>query len=229
MELGSQAWQDLIVQGAKSFSLQMGPQIVGQYAEFAKMLVQWNEKINLTAITDPRDMAIKHFIDSLAVAPFVPTCGSVLDMGTGAGFPGIPLKILYPHVRMTLIDAVLKKVNFIKYAIRTLKLMDAEALHIRAEHLAHEDDHKRFDLITCRAFSSLEHFVMLAHPLLAEGGLLLALKGRFADKEPLPQMDSKASAVKLATIGHYPFKVSLTHYQLPFSNAARTIICLQSI
>lgn len=229
MELGSQAWQDLIVQGAKSFGLQIDPQIVGQYAEYAKMLVQWNEKINLTAITEPHDIAIKHFIDSLAVAPFIPAYGSVLDMGAGAGFPGIPLKILYPHVRMTLIDAVLKKVNFIKYAIRTLKLMDVEALHIRAEVLAHEDDHKRFDLITCRAFSTLEHFVMLAHPLLAEGGLLLALKGRLTDKEPLPQMDSEEPAVKLATIGHRHFKVSLTHYRLPFSDAARTIICLRSI
>jgi 16S rRNA (guanine527-N7)-methyltransferase len=230
MELGSPAWRDLILQGAKSFDLQIDPQIVGQYGEYAKMLVRWNETINLTAITEPRDIAVKHFIDSLAIAPFVPANTSVLDMGSGAGFPGIPLKIFYPQLKMTLIDAVLKKVNFIKYVIRALKLADVQALHTRAEDLAQMDDVKyKFDLITCRAFSSLEHFARLARPLLAEGGILLALKGRITDRDPLAPMDRDEPGERITTLGRYRFLTTLTHYQLPFSTARRTIIRLRPV
>jgi 16S rRNA (guanine527-N7)-methyltransferase len=230
MELGSPQWQDLIVQGARSFDVPLHPQLVAQYAEYAKILVRWNEKINLTAITEPRDMAIKHFIDSLALAPFVPATASVLDMGSGAGFPGLVLKILYPPLKMTLIDGVLKKVNFIKYVIRTLKLSGAQALHTRAEALGQKDDEKnRFDFITCRAFSSMEHFALLGRPLLAEGGVLLALKGRITDQDELSPTHGKGPEAQVVTFGHHRFRISLTRYQLPFSRASRTIACLQPV
>jgi len=156
MKIGSAEWSELIVDGVKAFDLDLDRHHTELFAAHAKELLHWNNTINLTTITDPFEVAVKHFVDSLAPAKRISPGASLLDIGSGSGFPGIPLKIVLPSLAVTLIDASRKRVNFLKHVIRTLKLGGIEAVHIRAEDLADDPAYrKRFDTITSRALTDL--------------------------------------------------------------------------
>jgi len=147
MEIGSDKWKRIILSGAGEVNISVDSTQVDQFAIHARELLRWNQKINLTAVTDPLSVAVKHYLDSIAPAKILPHAGSLLDIGTGGGFPGIPLKILLPSLSVTLIDASRKKVSFLKHAGRTLGLRDFKVLHIRAEDLRqqiilHPDDRR---------------------------------------------------------------------------------------
>ena len=111
MQIGSTEWEDVIIKGAKIFDLQIGAKEAGQFSTHAGELIKWNSKINLTAITDPLEVAVKHFLDSLAPARIIPAGSSILDMGSGGGFPGIPLKVVLPSVSVSLVDSSRKKIS----------------------------------------------------------------------------------------------------------------------
>ena len=132
-EIGSRQWQKLIMDGARQLGIAIDEHICAAFATHAAELIHWNRKINLTAITDPRDIAVRHFIDSLVPAKFIPNGARLLDIGSGAGFPGLPLKIVKPSLSVFLIDGTRKKINFLKHMIRSLNLDQSEARHIRAE------------------------------------------------------------------------------------------------
>lgn len=149
---------------------------------FAQELKKWNRRLNLTAITKDSEIAIKHFMDSMHLAPYISADDNLLDIGSGAGFPVIPLKIVKPDTRMVSVDSVEKKVNFQRHIIRLLGLQGIEPLHIRAEELPKQFA-GTFSFITSRAFRRLDHFAALASPLLAKGGRLVAMKGEDADDE----------------------------------------------
>lgn len=179
MHIGSQKWSDLIIEGAWAFDIGVSHRQAGQFAAHAAELVRWNRKINLTAITDPFEVAVKHFLDSLPAVRHIPEGATLLNIGSGGGFPGLPLKILMPSLAVTLIDSSRKKVNFLKHVIRTLHLKNIEALQIRAEDLAHDPLYRnRFDVVVSRAVSSLALFRGLALPFLIGGGTHLGLEGR---------------------------------------------------
>ncbi len=181
MEIGSESWKTLITIGALKLGIQINSEIVKQFTKYAKELVKWNKKKNITAITDPEEIAVKHFLDSMVLLNLMPDCTvSLLDIGTGGGFPGCVLKILDPSIAVTLIDASRKKINFLKNLTRILGLSDINAVHVRAEDLI---VNRPFDVITCRAFASLEKFICLSLPYLKENGILMALKGKEADRE----------------------------------------------
>ena len=186
LALGSAAWCALIAKGARRQGIDVPKAALDRFAIHARELLVWNRKINLTAITAAEDVAIKHFLDSILAANLIPAESSLLDIGSGGGFPGLPLKCLIPSLRVVLIDAVRKKVSFLNHTIRRLKLADIEALHARSEMLAGEPQFEgAFDVVVSRAFSELSQFVTQALPFLAPGGKILAMKGNPSEDEIL--------------------------------------------
>ncbi len=178
MKIGSEAWMALIREAAAQLGITVTRRQAEQFSRHARLLLEWNRKINLTAITDAREVAIKHFVDAIAPTAHIPRKGRLLDIGTGGGFPGIPLKIMRPDQNMTLIDSVRKKVNFVRHVIRQMQLDDIEALHTRAETLADAGPAvSLFDVIVCRALSDPGSALSLARPLLAPGGTIVLYQG----------------------------------------------------
>ena len=141
MQIGSQEWTAMLSEGAARMGLTVRPAQAAQFATHARLLLEWNRKINLTAITDPTQVAVKHYLDAIAPLDHIPPGGRLLDIGTGGGFPGIPLKVMRPDQPMTLIDGVRKKVNFVKHVIRALRLNRIEALHTRASEKRRSAQH----------------------------------------------------------------------------------------
>jgi 16S rRNA (guanine527-N7)-methyltransferase len=229
MKIDSNEWSNFLFDHAKKIGIDFDHTQNRLLCVHAVELIKWNRKINLTTLTDPIEVASNHFLDSLVPARFIPPhAAKLLDIGSGGGFPGIPLKVVLPELSVTLIDASRKKVNFLKHVIRTLKLDGIEALHIRAEDLAARPSYiNRFDVIISRALTSLEFFVRLALPLLACGGLILALKGQ-VDSEELANLRENV-LIKMNSTGStdLPFTVSLKKYSLPYLYSDRTIVKLR--
>jgi len=139
-------------------------------------LLIWNRKINLTAIRQKKICWQKHIIDSLLLGEFIDSDSHLLDIGSGAGLPSIPLKIYYPQLSVTSVDTVSKKIQFQKHCVRKLHLTDYQALSTRIENLNNQSK-QRYPYITSRAFSSLSQFCQLSHDYLAQDGVLVAMKG----------------------------------------------------
>ena len=184
---------------------------------FASELKKWNRKVNLTSICKDVDIAVKHIIDSLFFAACVNDVDYVLDIGSGAGIPAIPLKIVKPDVRILSVDAVGKKILFQRHVSRVLGLEAFEALHTRIENL-HSTHADTFDVITSRAFSNLEKFVALAAPLLKNDGRIIAMKGPHVDDEFVRERD------ELRILG---FEISsVDTYSLPMNKGERSLVTL---
>ena len=189
MQIGDPEWNRLIVNGAETLGVQVSAFQVAQFSAHIRELLLWNRKTNLTAITLPSEVAIKHVVDSLAIARWIHPEASVLDVGSGGGFPGIPLKILMPSLSVTLIDSSRKKNSFQRHVIRTLGLVNIAAWQTRVEALSADPDRlrggnsKTFSVIVCRAFTDLARFVEMAMPLLAPAGMMIAMKGRISSEE----------------------------------------------
>lgn len=145
--------------------------------DYLELMDKWNQAYNLTAIRKPLEMVDKHLLDSLSLLPHIKDA-PLLDVGAGAGLPGLVLAIVRPAVEVTLVDAVAKKVQFMQHAIRTLHLPNARAIHSRIENLTGQ-----YPQITSRAFSNLADFVTLTRPLLGTGGEWLAMKGLIPQDE----------------------------------------------
>ncbi len=160
---------------------------LGQFARYAHLLLEWNAtRMNLTRLTSPRDVAVKHFLDSLAVLTVLtpPPGTRALDVGTGAGLPGLALKIARPDLKMTLLDGTAKKLLFCRAVADDLGLAGVETVHARAEEGARRPDLSgRFDLVTARAVAPLERLLPWLAPFLAPGGVAVALKGAGAREE----------------------------------------------
>ena len=221
MEIGSSAWQRLIIEGARHLGLAIDGSVTAQFAVHAAELIKWNRKINLTAITDPQHIAIKHFLDSLIPAKLIPDEARLLDIGSGPGFPGIPLKIIKSSLSVVLIDGIRKKVNFLKHVLRTLKLENIDALQIRAENLAREPSYTNsFDVIISRALSDLAPFVKKALPLLAPQGMMMAMKGK---------VDAKELDAVLTAVPDDRYSLQIEKYRLPSMDVSRSIVILKCL
>ena len=184
MNIGEEKWKKLVEEGAGNLNIQIDRKKTDQFSIHATELIKWNQKINLTAITDPVEVAVKHFLDSIISVRVMPEYGRLLDIGSGGGFPGIPIKIMIPSLSVTLIDASRKKVSFLKHIIRNIKFNTIDARQIRAEELAKEKHAKKnFDVIICRAFSRLDKIILQALPLLAKDGIIIAMKGKLSESE----------------------------------------------
>ena len=229
MEIGSAEWSQVIVDGAKAFDLDLDHRHIDLFAAHAKELLHWTKATNLTTITDSFEVAVKHYVDSLAPVRLISPGAALLDIGSGGGFPGIPLKVVIPSLDVTLIDASRKKVNFLKHVIRTLKLEGIEARHIRAEGLtAGAACVKRFDVIISRALTDLESFTRHGLPLLSEEGVMIALKGKL-DPTELAKMEALAlEMMNKSNPNQHSFPVAAKQYELPFTQSQRSIITFRN-
>jgi 16S rRNA (guanine527-N7)-methyltransferase len=151
---------------------------VTQFQRYKKLLMEWNERINLTSITDTDEIDAKHFTDSLTLAPYLENSGTLIDVGTGAGFPGIPLKIALPNLNVTLLDSLNKRISFLNAVINELSLENIKAIHIRAEDGSRKTEFReQFDYATARAVSKLAVLAEYCLPYVKVGGMFAAYKG----------------------------------------------------
>jgi 16S rRNA (guanine527-N7)-methyltransferase len=171
--------------GLKAFGLTLSDQQLAQFLRYQQELLDWNTRFNLTAITDPEDVQIKHFLDSLSLlAAYDRPQVDLLDIGSGAGFPGLALKIVRPEWNVTLLEATGKKVTFLRHVIETLQLEGIIAVQGRAEELAHQEAYRaKFDLVTARAVASLSALLEYSAPYCRVGGsIVLPKKGDLVDE-----------------------------------------------
>ncbi len=176
----------LPTQSKTLLGLQLSTRQVELFALYEKELLEWNEKFNLTAIRKPEEIRSKHFLDSLTclLGFHIPKPWKMIDIGTGAGFPGIPLKIAYPHLRLTLVESVGKKADFCRHMVELLQLEKVDVLQARAEDLGHITGHREaYDLAVARAVAALPVLVEYLLPLVKVGGRMIAQKGESAPAE----------------------------------------------
>lgn len=176
-----------LVDHAREFGLTLTIDQIDAFDLYYRELIDWNARINLTSIVERDQVAVKHFLDSLSLAPVLrplaPTI-RLIDIGTGAGFPGIPLKIALPDLRLTLLETTGKKVEFLQHVITQLQLHNATAIQARAEDLAHKADHReQYDVAVARAVANLATLTEYALPFIRVGGLFIAQKGVDVDDE----------------------------------------------
>jgi 16S rRNA (guanine527-N7)-methyltransferase len=221
MRIGSDEWLTLVQDGAAQLGVTVHRQQAEQFSRHARWLMEWNRKINLTAITDPREVAIKHYVDAIAPLDHIPDRGHLLDIGTGGGFPGIPLKIMRPGQTMTLIDSVRKKVNFVRHVIRQMPLEGIEALHTRAEALVDGPMGGRFDIIVCRAVSDHRTVLTQARPLLAPGGRMIFYQG------PGTGDDGDDDHREPLLYDGSPYRPTSFTFPLPYSDFTRRVFIVQ--
>ena len=227
MKTGSDTQKELIINSARELNIDISPEQAELFALHADLLIKWNQKINLTGITDPLEIAIKHFIDSIIPLPFIPKNRRVLDIGSGGGFPGIPLKVLLHSTFFTLIDSSRKKNSFQKHVIRRLNIKKIEAFHVRAEDLSKQPTSaNKYNVIICRALTGLDKFILMAAPLIAKKGRIIAMKG----KPDSTEIESVKSILKTEPhrlgFNHDHFCLKVKKYTLPYIKAKRSLLTL---
>lgn len=168
----------------EKIDISLGENSAQKLYQYMKMVIEWNEKINLTAIIEPKDFILKHFVDSLTVAKEVEDDSKVIDVGTGAGFPGIPLKIENNSLNMVLLDSLNKRLNFLNEVIATLNLKNVETVHARAEEFSKNKKYReQYDVTLSRAVAPLNVLLEYLLPLVKVGGKAICMKGSNAEEE----------------------------------------------
>jgi len=230
-------FQDALEKAAAAYGLSLNTKQIKQFSIFYDLLIKWNQKMNLTTITEPQEVAVKHIIDSLSALLAIKDQQSpqLIDVGTGAGFPGIPLKILRPDIHLLLLDSLQKRVRFLKTVVKALTLEDVKCLHQRAEDAARDKNFReRFDIAIARALAPMASLAEYLLPFVRIGGRAIALKGLHFEKEvkeaayavnilggasiekifvTLPQIDAKRTIFSIekerATPENYPRKAGI--------------------
>ena len=218
-----------LTSGSRDISVPLSAESIKAFQVYAAMLRKWNEKMNLTNIVDDQGIAIRHFIDSLTLVSHIEEeerkLGrkglSLIDVGTGAGFPGIPLKVTMPDLKVTLLDSLKKRVTFLEAVCDTLQLQDIRAIHSRAEEGAKNKQYReRFDIATARAVAALPTLCEYCLPYVKVGGIFLAMKGHA--EEEIGQADKA-----IVTLGG---SVEDVHqFVLPGTDMQRTILVIRKI
>ena len=172
------------VQRLKDFNIKINDEQIKRFMNYMNLLLEWNEKINLTAITQPEEVKLKHFVDSLTVLKYINDDDKVIDIGTGAGFPGIPLKIMNENTKITLLDSLNKRINFLNIVIETLNLRNIQAIHGRAEEIARNKLYReKYDVAVSRAVANLSTLTEYMLPFVKVGGKCICMKGANVNEE----------------------------------------------
>ena len=216
---------ELVKAGAREWGLELTPEQVKAFEVYYQELVTWNKRINLTSITDYEEVQVKHFLDSLSclqVLAGLSPQARCIDIGAGAGLPGLPLKIARPETRLTLLEATGKKTLFLQHVVRELGLQGVEIINARAEELGHEPAYREsYDVALARAVAELSVLLEYALPLTAVGGIFVAQKGVEIEDE----VEAAEAAMKV--LGGQMRGV--TAVQLPGLEAARHLIVVQKV
>ncbi|MBY0191847.1 16S rRNA (guanine(527)-N(7))-methyltransferase RsmG [Bacillus aerophilus] len=200
----------------------LSPVQLEQFETYFRMLVEWNEKMNLTSITEKEEVYLKHFYDSISAAFFIDfhKVTTICDIGAGAGFPSIPLKICFPHLHVTIVDSLQKRITFLKELAKGLNLQDTTFYHDRAETFGQRKEKREsYDLVTARAVARLSVLSELCLPLVKKEGLFVALKASAADEEM--QAGKKAVTVLGGEV------VEKHSFVLPLEESERNIIVIE--
>lgn len=214
------SFKSLLVGGASELNITVSDEQAEKLFDFYQTVLEYNKKVNLTSITDEKEFVIKHIIDSISANEFIEKNASVCDIGAGAGFPSIPLKIIRPDISFTLFDALKKRVDFLEFAIEHLQLKDISAVHIRAEDGGRYSYRGSFDITVARAVGSSSALLEYSVPLIKKCGLFINYKG--AD---LSDAECASSAEK--TLGVKKIKVK--HFYLPKNLGERNIVIYKKI
>lgn len=186
-----------------------------EYEKYYSLLVEWNGKFNLTAITDRSEVYVKHFADSLLGEPFIPENARVLDVGTGAGFPSLPVKIARPDIKLTLNDSLLKRIGFLREVISELGLTGVETIHSRAEDLT---DREYYDCVVSRAVAPLNVLCEYCLPFVKPGGTFIAYKADECEEE------TAAAANAIAVLGGNAARIEKVRLD---ENTVRSLVIIE--
>ncbi len=209
-----------IEEKSSKIDINLDNEICNKLYNYMNLLLEWNEKINLTAITDEKEIILKHFIDSFTINKFINSGDKMLDIGTGAGFPGLPIKIIRAEVDVFLMDSLNKRINFLNEVIESLQLKNIEAFHSRAEEMAKNNKFReKFDVVTSRAVAKLNILLEYMLPYTKVNGKCLCMKG------PNIEEEIKEAEKALKILGGEIEKIE--KIILPDSNIERKIIIIR--
>ena len=172
-------FKEIIKRQVKLLKIELSEDKIKKFYNYMNLLIEWNQKINLTSITDPREIILKHFIDSLTINKYIKENTKMIDVGTGAGFPGIPLKILRDDIEIILLDSLNKRIKFLDIVIEELKLNKISTIHSRAEDIGRDEKYReKFDYSTSRAVANLSTLAEYLIPLVKIKGEVIAMRGQ---------------------------------------------------
>ena len=192
-----------------------------KFYRYMELLLEWNEKINLTAITNPEDIILKHFIDSLTIEEYINKGESLVDVGTGAGFPGIPIKIYRDDINVTLVDSLNKRINFLNDVIENTNLENIKTVHGRAEDFGQNKEYReRYDIAVARAVANLSTLTELCLPFVKVGGSFIAMKGNSTE-----EFEEAKKAIEI--LGGKIEKID--KFNLPGTDIERNIVVIKKI
>lgn len=217
-------YNHILIEGADKLGYKLTEKQVKQFNKYYEMLIEWNKKINLTSIIDEQEVVLKHFLDSIAVKEVMDlnTCESVIDLGTGAGFPGIPLKIVYPDLEVTLVDSLNKRINFLLEVIDELSLEDIQCIHSRAEDLGNDDLYREnYDLCVSRAVADLSILSEYCIPFVRHGGYFVSYKSNKSQDE------IKTSKGAIDKLGGCLKEVK--NVEVPYLDIERTFVVIKKV
>ena len=193
-----------------------------KFFKYMNLLLEWNEKINLTAITEPEEVILKHFIDSLTISKYIEENKTLADVGTGAGFPGIALKIYRDDLKITLVDSLNKRINFLNEVIKELDLKKIETVHSRIEDFGKNKEYReKFDYTTARAVANLSVLSEYLIPIAKIDGQCICMKGSNVEEE----LDTSKNAIKI--LGGKIQKIE--EFNLPKSDIIRNVIIIKKL
>lgn len=215
-------FEKIMIEYGKKINIKFTKEQLTKFYEYMNLLLQWNEKINLTAIIEPKEIILKHFIDSLTINRYLKENSKLADVGTGAGFPGIPLKIVRPDLKITLVDSLNKRINFLNEVITRLNLKEISTVHSRIEDFGKNKEYReKFDFVTARAVAHLSVLSEYLLPISKVGGKCICMKGSNVEEE----LDTGKNAIKI--LGG---KINcIDQFELPESDIFRNIIVLDKI
>lgn len=215
-------FKELMCFYGKQIDIVFNDKQLNEFYSYMNLLLEWNEKINLTAITDPEEVILKHFIDSLTINKYIKKNTTLADVGTGAGFPGIPLKIYRPDLKITLVDSLNKRINFLNEVIDVLKLNDICSIHSRIEDFGKDKVYReKFDYATARAVANLSVLSEYLIPIVKVGGKCVCMKGSQIEEELI------GGKVAINVLGGKIYKVD--EFVLPCSDICRNVVIVDKI
>ncbi len=208
--------QELFIKELNKLNISLTKEQLIQLEKFYDLLIEWNNKINLTRIIEKEDVYLKHFYDSLTIAKVIDLTkvDTLCDIGTGAGFPGVVLKIVYPNLKVTLVDALQKRVNYLNEIIKQLNLKNIKAIHVRGEDLA-----EKYDVVTSRAVANIEKLLTYTMHLVKKDGVMIAMKGNIEEELNDTIVDKINKKYKI---------IKIEKFYLPIESSKRSLVVIKN-